>query len=487
MSLDALFRRLQRFPMLKIALCVVGGILLHRLFALPIGGLILLFALAAWGSIRYQHPLCYLTALLAAGYLLAAWHDRPVAPLPKGEAMLRVEVLDDGTRRTRTNRYEAQLLGWQELPEGVEHQSEGRLWLYADTLHTLHGGEQLRFEGRIDPFAQDTAVWAQQMARKGYLGRCYMASYHTPQRIEGRTASLHLWAARTLDKRLEGRTDNAAALMHAMTIGNRTRLTPTLRESYARSGFSHLVALSGLHVGMLFLVVNLLLGWLKLLHRGHRIQHLLAIAVVWLFVAVAGFPISAIRAAVMCTLLQWALFSSAPYRAVNSWAAAALLLLAYNPAWLFDIGFQLSFLAVGGILLVGLPLCRRVRGGNRLLNLLTDALLISITASLFTMPLAAHHFGLWPLAGIVMNPPAILLATGVVACSLLLLVLPPLAPLLRPLALGGAAALNYLAEEVASMTALCPEFRPSGAMTGAIYLFFVLLILAAWCREPKKM
>ena len=103
------------------------------------------------------------------------------------------------------------------------------------------------------------------------------------------------------------------------------------------------------------------------------------------------------------------------------------------------------------------------------------------------MPLAAYRFGVWPLAGIVMNPIAIFVATIVVACGVLLLLLPPLAPLLRPLTLMAADWVNQLSAKVASMTALVCDVRPSGLLVTAIYLIFLLLILLLWCRDAKKM
>ena len=284
---------------------------------------------------------------------------------------------------------------------------------------------------------------------------------------------------------LKSSTD-AAATVRAMTVGDRSCIHPTLRESYSRSGLSHLLAVSGLHTGMLFVVINLLVWWLPLLHQGHRLKHLLSIGAVWLFVAAAGFSVSAVRAAVMCTLLQWALLSTSTYRALNSWAAAAVLLLAIRPAWLFDIGFELSFVAVGAILCWAVPLCRVVRGRFRLLNYLTDMLIVSFVAWLATAPLISHHFGIVSLLGVLINPPAILLGTGIVAVGLLLLLLPPLAPLLRPVALQLAEWQNGLAAWCASIEGATLDLRLSGSATATIYLIFVVLTLVLWCRDRKK-
>lgn len=143
------------------------------------------------------------------------------------------------------------------------------------------------------------------------------------------------------------------AVCRAMVTGDRSGITQELRTAYSRSGLSHLLAVSGLHTGIVFALINLMLWWLPLLHRGHLVRNLLATVCIWLFVAAAGFPPSAVRAAVMCTMLQFALASASEYVALNALAAAGFGMLLWNPAWLGDISFQLSFIAVAAILVWG--------------------------------------------------------------------------------------------------------------------------------------
>ena len=87
------------------------------------------------------------------------------------------------------------------------------------------------------------------------------------------------------------------------------------------------------------------------------LRNLLAAACIWIYVAAAGFPPSAIRAAVMCTVLQTALASASEYVGLNALAAAGFGMLIWNPSWLGDISFQLSFVAVAAILAWGVPPC----------------------------------------------------------------------------------------------------------------------------------
>ena len=151
------------------------------------------------------------------------------------------------------------------------------------------------------------------------------------------------------------------AVALAMAAGDQTELTPERRAPYARTGTAHVLAVSGLHVGMVFLYVNLLLGALALLHRGHLLRNAAAIAVIWLFAAAAGLSPGTIRAAVMFTALQLALATTSRYAGVNILSAAAFGMLLWRPSYLFHVGFQLSFLSVAAILLWGIPLYRRLR------------------------------------------------------------------------------------------------------------------------------
>ena len=485
MSLDALSRRLAELPMLRIALCMAGGVLLERHFELPTTLLILTLLVAGLGSILLRKWYAYLLTLLSAGYLVATFAYAPPTEPYREPALLQVRILDDGTLRTRNTRHEARLEGWQTKNGEQLHPNGGRLWLYADSTLRLSAGERLRYQGKIYPFHSDSTAWSTTMLARGYVGRCYLNPYNFPERLAPRKPSLHQRASRRMQNLLKSSTD-AAATVRAMTVGDRSGIHPTLRESYSRSGLSHLLAVSGLHTGMLFVVINLLVWWLPLFHRGHRLKHLLSIGAVWLFVAAAGFSVSAVRAAVMCTILQWALLSTSTYRALNSWAAAAVLLLAIRPGWLFDIGFELSFVAVGAILCWALPLCRVVRGRFRLLNYLTDMLVVSFVAWVATAPLISHHFGIVSLLGVLINPPAILLGTGVVAVGLILLLLPPLAPILRPVVLQLAEWQNSLAAWCASIEGATLDLRLSGSATATIYLIFVVLTLVLWCRDRKK-
>ena len=108
-----------------------------------------------------------------------------------------------------------------------------------------------------------------------------------------------------------------------MTAGDRRSLSPALRAAYSRSGTSHLLAVSGLHVGIVFLLANLLLWWLPLFRHGHILRNIAVILLIWLYAATTGFPPSVVRAALMFSVLQFALASSSEYVGMNTLAGVA--------------------------------------------------------------------------------------------------------------------------------------------------------------------
>ena len=236
------------------------------------------------------------------------------------------------------------------------------------------------------------------------------------------------------------------------------------------------------------MLVNLALWWLPLFRRGHLLKNLLAAAAVWLFVAAAGFPPSAVRAAVMCTVLQAALASASEYAGLNALAAAGFGMLVWNPNWLGDISFQLSFVAVAAILAWGVPLCRRCRTRWKAVNVVVDAYLIGFVATAATAPLVSHTFGVVPLAGLAVNPLAIALAGVVVFGGALWMAAPVgmLAPAFGFVTGTAAEGISALARLTASLPGGAADYALGGWQTAAVYAVFALATLAAWSGEPKK-
>ena len=137
------------------------------------------------------------------------------------------------------------------------------------------------------------------------------------------------------------------AVIAAMAMGDKSALNQETKEAYSISGTSHILAVSGLHIGIIFQLIILLLGG----KRRSKLTIILSTTIVWAYVIFIGFPASAVRAATMLSIYSMVLLSLRPDPTLNTLALAYIIMVLVNPFNIFDIGFQMSFLAVGSILL----------------------------------------------------------------------------------------------------------------------------------------
>lgn len=486
MKPSRLFDRLDRMPMLKLLAPFAAGIALADGYTLPLWLLAAAFVITGCIALLMHSSTVTVGMLLTTGFA-AAQLRMPEPTLPRN-VRTDFEIVIDGfpSHRGRYTAADAAVAAWRSPADEKWYASDNRLTLYVDSLTRIRPGERLRCRGTVRPFEGGAESYRRLMQRRGYAGTLWIGEASILERLEPSPSNLHRRAVERL-ARLE-MAPEAAAVVEAMAAGERRAIPPELRDAYSRSGLAHLLAVSGLHTGIIFVLVNAVLWWLPLLRRGHLVKNLLAIGAVWLFVAAAGFPPSAVRAAIMCTVLQTALASGSEYIAMNALATAALLMLLWNPNWLGDISFQLSFIAVAGILAWGVPLCRRLRTRRKWLNILIDAYVIGLVASLATAPLIAHTFGTTPLAGLLINPLAILLAGVVVSGATLWMLLPIgfLAPLFGFITGHAAEGINLLARMTAALPGGAVDYRLGSGATAAIYLLYLTATLVAWSREAKK-
>ena len=352
-----------------------------------------------------------------------------------------------------------------------------------------------RLSEREGKTASGTTIRARRNSATGeYVGTLYLnrSSLLLSDTLHRELSPKHL--SLFLHERAVTRLDRLAlapdeqALCNAMTAGDRRSLSPALRAAYSRSGTSHLLAVSGLHVGIVFLLANLLLWWLPLFRHGHILRNIAVILLIWLYAATTGFPPSVVRAALMFSVLQFALASSSEYVGMNTLAGVAFVMLLFHPDYLFDISFQLSFIAVAGIIAWGLPLCRLLRTRRKSIDMLTATLAIGFSASAATAPLISHTFGQISVVGLALNPVVILLSYVVVGSCTLWLVIPgtALAPLFSVVAGFAARAQNELIRAAAALPAAALDIRLTTTQCWSVYGLFIFATLLLWSAERKK-
>lgn len=211
------------------------------------------------------------------------------------------------------------------------------------------------------------------------------------------------------------------ALLVAMTLGDKRALSQELRSDFSISGVSHITAVSGLHIGIILQLLLFLLsgrGLYQHLFPWHII--VIAITSIWAYAFLIGLPASAVRSCGMFSIYCLATVMRRKSRSVNCLLLSAIAMLCLSPSYLFDIGFQLSFLSVLSILTVYPWMARRIElsplGKYPLLQGVSMPIAVSIAAQLGTMPLVAYYFGYVScyslLANMIAIPSAILILYG---------------------------------------------------------------------------
>ena len=289
-----------------------------------------------------------------------------------------------------------------------------------------------------------------------------------------------LWRHRLLEHLRSSDADESLyAVLAAMTLGDKSALTKDLRDTYAVSGASHILALSGLHLG----IVYVLLTWLTMRRRRFWLAQLVIVASIWAFALLTGLSASITRAAIMFSL--YAVFSLRTGRmpTLNVLAFAAIVILVFDVGTLFDLGFQMSFLAVTAIL-VGMPLAERLwRPAHPVVRWAWALVGMSVCAQVGVAPLVAYHFGRLPVYFLLTNFIVVPAATVILYGALLTLIIPMAAtPLLWVVgwlnaALGTIASLPY-----ASIDGL----HPSVVQTVAWYVLIALIVRAMYILFPLR-
>ncbi len=200
----------------------------------------------------------------------------------------------------------------------------------------------------------------------------------------------------------------AQGILHALLLGDSRSMDQEVMQSYSRSGTIHILAVSGLHVGMIYLLISFVFGKLLLRKSWPLGKMLIQASLLWMYAGLTGFSPSVSRSAVMCTFFIIASAGKKQTNAINTLAASAVLQAAHDPLSLLSLGFQLSYLAVLGILLLQRPIESLLFFRNRTLLAVWKLSSVSIAAQLTTLPLTVFVFRQFPLyfllANLVMIP-----------------------------------------------------------------------------------
>jgi competence protein ComEC len=216
-----------------------------------------------------------------------------------------------------------------------------------------------------------------------------------------------------------------AGLAEALLIGYKDDLDKTLLESYANTGVVHVIAVSGMHLGLIYWLLNILFRPLLKTRRTRWLHPVLVIAILWLFTLVTGGAPSILRAAVMFTCLLIGKTWNKQSSVYNSLAMSAFILLCYNPFWLWDVGFQLSYAALLSIVVFYKPIYNLLFIKNKALDYAWQLIAVTLAAQLLTTPFSLYYFHQFPVYFLLTNLIAVPLSSLILVGELCLLLVSP--------------------------------------------------------------
>ena len=186
------------------------------------------------------------------------------------------------------------------------------------------------------------------------------------------------------------------SVVSALTLGYRTELAQDTLDYFASTGAMHVLSVSGLHVALIYMILGFLLAFLKRGKIGPIIFSVVMILFLWIYAFISGFSPPVQRATVMFTFVIIGNGIRRPVNIYNSLTASALFLILLNPNVLFDVGFQLSYLAILGIVLIQPVLYNILELTNPILKWTWSLFTVSVAAQLMTFPLGLFYFNQFP-------------------------------------------------------------------------------------------
>ncbi len=282
---------------------------------------------------------------------------------------------------------------WYSL-DGEWHQSGAKIYTSCDSGVQIKGGDVIITSSRLSPITEPRNNFERFVYNQGGRGYIRLCEDEIVEHNTSR-ATLHHRLHATAMERLDrlSLSPDAKALSQASTLGYRTEIRAELSTSYLNSGAQHLLAISGLHIGIVVTLAMLIFAPLALITHGQVWRYAAVILSIWAFILCTTMPVSVIRSGIMITILLISRSWSLRYAPLNVLAATALFITIFDTHALFNIGFQLSFIAVAAILIVSPALKRWCKGIPQPLKIIVELLAISTIATAALTPIISYTFG----------------------------------------------------------------------------------------------
>lgn len=289
-----------------------------------------------------------------------------------------------------------------------------------------------------------------------------------------------------LRRYIHGRRE--AGVAEALLIGYRDDIDRDMVQAYANTGVIHVIAISGMHLAMIYGLLVVLLKPLRRRQNTKWIAGLLILLVLWLFTLLSGAGPSILRSAVMFSFIVAGESMRKKVSVYHSLSASAFFLLCWNPFFLWDVGFQLSYAAVLSIVIFLRPVSNWFYSRYKIVNKIWKLISVTIAAQILTIPLSVYHFhqipNLFLMSNLIIVP-----VSGFVLYGELLLVLLSVFPVAAALFGRFLSGLLHAMNEVVIYINGLPytvSDQISFSLLQTTLLYFFIIFLCAWLMKPRK-
>lgn len=306
------------------------------------------------------------------------------------------------------------------------HQKEDTPQQFLPGDHVVFKLSPIEITNRGNPSEFDYKFYMENQGIKymAFTNKANLLSHQLPKRRHLRHDAL-IVREKLIDlyeqRGIEG---NQLSIIAAISLGRKDLLDPDQEETFNKAGIMHVMAVSGLHAGIVSMLVMGLLFFMK--GKWHTLRILLSILSLWCFAFITGLAPSVMRASLMFTFLNAGNLLKRPVNSVNSVLASALILIVIHPSVIFSTGFQLSYLAVLYIIIFCKYFTGLVTVKNKIVAFAWNSAVVTIIAQLGTLPLTIAVFNRFPTWFILSNVVILPIATITLIAGLLVLITFPL-------------------------------------------------------------
>lgn len=436
-AMRQLLEPLRLLPILKLTVGFSLGVVLAEEVRIAWYYLLPLFAVGSvcmvWGiqNQRYSRRWLFGAGVMATSFFIGAGYanevkNQRVTMDSAKDAFVTIQV-DENPIKTRYGyRWVSRIL---DTDIEVSNLAGTRAVTYYRGSNRFSYGDVIRASCRIAPVDPPKNPYEfsfkEYYARQGIYTSLAIAEGEALKVGRGTTFFLVRWAKNiqkfTVETFQKSRFErDELGVLVALMIGDKQFLDEDLKTSYTKIGAMHILAVSGMHVALVYGVLMFLLLFIRD-RRFYLYKNLIVLCLLWLYAFVAGFSPSIVRATVMFSFILAGRLMDRDSNTFNMVAASFLTLLLINPLYLYDVGFQLSYAAVASILLFYDRL-KHFAPHQRILRMCYDLIAVSVAAQILTLPLVVYYFHQFPLVFLLTNIVLIPITTLVIYCALLYLV-----------------------------------------------------------------